>query len=182
MSKYYREKNSLSNQEFQGLIKLLAQRKKAFQTRTSLENVREILAETGLLELLDESDIETVRNQANKQIRNRQFNTKLLLMFVPAFLISPLFFYVGYKLDNFLMSQKVDELVVEITELKTKKTKVNSNNEELKSNITKIEEKNQTLERKNQELQDKITEIKKENEELEKKNQELQKKLDSNNG
>ncbi|NEP14118.1 MAG: hypothetical protein F6K14_28735, partial [Symploca sp. SIO2C1] len=141
-----REKNSLSEKEFKQLIELLSKRKKELQSRTSLEIVRQGLAETGLLDVLDESDIEAVQNQANKQMRRRQFRNTLLLMFVPALFISPLFIYAGYKAETFINSIQ--------------------DSESLPVAATKLEEENAAIKRKNQELQARVTELEGNNEEL----------------
>ena len=154
------DRNSLNEKEFKQLIKILTDRKKELESRTSLETVQIALQEAGLLNLLTDDDLKTVRDQALKEIKKREFQSSLWLVFTPIVILSPLLLFAGYKANDIFATASQSDVIA------TNSESLNSENRELENENQALQNQLRDTENQRDKLQEEINGLRKEHEEI----------------
>jgi len=98
-------KNSLTEEQFQGLVERLSKRKNELDGRITIETVKDSLKELGLSGLLRENDIDEVCKQMNRELRMRQWTNYFKFALILIILTAPLAAFGGYKLREVIVTK-----------------------------------------------------------------------------
>ena len=148
------QRNNLNEKEFETLVNRLSKRKKETESTLSEQAVRDILAETGLIEHFNRSDIEAVRNDMAREIKKRQRKKSLIINLLLLALISPGLIFVGYKMKEVLLSiqERSAPQTVEAADVTQRQLQEIENlkveNNQQKAAIQKLETDNQLLQQR----------------------------------
>lgn len=148
------QRNNLNEKEFETLVNRLSKRKKETQNTLSEQAVRDILAETGLIEQLNRSDIEAVRDDMARELKKRQRKKSLIINLLLLALISPALIFVGFKMKEvmLLMQEKSAPPTVEtagLTQTQQQQIQIlKAENTQQKGIIEKLQNDNQLLQQR----------------------------------
>ena len=148
------QRTNLNEKEFETLVNKLSKRKKETENTLSEQAVRDILAETGLIEHFNRSDIEAVRNDMAREIKKRQRKKSFIINFLLLALISPGLIFVGYKMKEVMLSiqEKSAPQTVETADVTQRQQReieiLKAENDQQKAAIQKLETDNQLLQQR----------------------------------
>ncbi|NEO36325.1 MAG: hypothetical protein F6J90_08330 [Moorea sp. SIOASIH] len=151
-------KNSLTEEQFQGLVERLSKRKNELEGRITIETVKDSLRELGLSDLLLENDIDEVCKQMNRELKMRQWTNYFKFALILIILTAPLSAFGGYKLREVMVAKFPQLLGL------TNDDSVDSR--ELKLQVKDLQDKLKDLETEKDKLKERIEDLKTENKQL----------------
>lgn len=152
-------KQGLNEDEFQKLVEVLSRRKEKREGIITNDAVRDSLSELGLSELLVENDIEEVRKQVNRELKQQQRKNYFIFGLILVLLTTPLAAYGGYKLKEFLIA--IFPQPSEESEVSSSEQLVNLQEQikELEADKAELEERLENSEGEKDQLEEKIEEL-----------------------
>ncbi|NET81512.1 MAG: hypothetical protein F6J94_05955 [Moorea sp. SIO1F2] len=151
-------KNSLTEEQFQGLVERLSKRKNELEGRITIETVKDSLRELGLSDLLRENDIDEVCKQMNRELRMRQWTNYFKFALILMILTAPLAAFGGYKLREVIVAKfpafvgltndeslQSRELKLQVKDLQDKVKDLETDKDKLNERIQDLKTENKTL-------------------------------------
>ncbi|NEO25062.1 MULTISPECIES: hypothetical protein [Moorena] len=151
-------KNSLTEEQFQGLVERLSKRKNELEGRITIETVKDSLRELGLSDLLLENDIDEVCKQMNRELKMRQWTNYFKFALILMILTAPLSAFGGYKLREVIVAKFPEfvgltndeslqsrELKLQVKDLQDKVKDLETDKDKLNERIEDLKTENKTL-------------------------------------